>query len=113
MTVRNDTGVFYRYPDLTLQAEALYGFVQDTIDRELIAELDFLAAYDAVKRRMVTVVDMPDRRADLFIRLCLQRKGRLSKAKREQFQELTDNELEGLEALVSEEIIMQTESDEK
>ena len=86
----------------------IYGFVQDTIDRELVAELDFLAAYDAAKRRMVTVVDMPDRRADLLIRLCLQGKGRLSKAKREQFQELTEDELERLEALISEELIMQT-----
>lgn len=105
MTVRNDTGAFYRYPDLTLQAEALYGFVQDTIDHELVTELAFLVAYDAVKRRMVTVVDMPNRRADLFIRLCLQGRGRLSKAKREQFAELTDDELDKLEQIVSEDII--------
>jgi len=104
MTVRNDTSAFYRYPDLTLQAEALYGFVRDTIDCELVAELDFLVAYDAVKRRMVTVVDMPDRRADLFIRLCLQGKGRLSKTRRDQFPELTDTELEQLESIVTEEI---------
>lgn len=107
MTVRNDTGAFYRYPDLTPQAEALYGFIQDTIDRELVSELDFLVAYDAVKRRMVPVVDMPDRRADLFIRLCMQGKGSLSKTKRDQFPELTDNELERLEQIISEEIVLQ------
>jgi hypothetical protein len=43
----------------------------------------------------------------LFIRLCLQGRGRLSKAKREQFAELTDDELDKLEQIVSEEIIPQ------
>jgi hypothetical protein len=105
MTVRNDTGVLYRYPDLTAQAEALYAFVEETINHELVAELDFLAAYDAARLRMVAVVDMPERRADLFVRLCLQGKGQLSKSKRPLFAELTDDEIQKLELTVREEIL--------
>ena len=48
-----------------------------------------------------------DRRADPFIRLCLQGKGRLSKAKREQFQEMGSSELERVEALVFKETRLQ------
>lgn len=104
MTVLNETASFYRYPDLTVQAEALFGFVRDTIDTEMIAELEYLAAFDAARRRMRNVVDMPDRRMDLFIRLCLQGKGRLSKVNREQFGEVYDEECRELEQIVSEEI---------
>ena len=104
MRVLNETVSFYRYPDLTVQAEALFGFVRDTIETEMAAELEYLAAFDAARRRMRNVVDMPDRRMDLFIRLCLQGKGRLSKAKREQFNELSDKECLELEQIVGEEI---------
>lgn len=104
MKVVNETVSFYRYPDLTVQAEALFGFVRDTIETELVAELEYLSAFDAARRRMRNVVDMPDRRMDLFVRLCLQGKGHLSKAKREQFSELTDEECRQLEQIVGEEI---------
>ena len=36
---------------------------------------------------------MPDRRASLFVRLCLQNGGRLGKGKRDLFKEVTDGEL--------------------
>ena len=46
------------------------------------------------------IVDMPDRRLDLFIRLCIQNKGRLSKGKRDQFTKLTDDELAAMERVI-------------
>lgn len=87
-----------------LDPEKHYALPRDTIDTEIIYELEYLAAFDAARRRMRNVVDMPDRRMDLFIRLCLQGKGRLSKAKREQFGEVSDEECHKLEQIVSEEI---------
>ena len=47
------------------------------------------------------VVDMPDRRASLLVRLILQNKGRLSQAKRATFSELNDDELSAIEAAVA------------
>lgn len=43
---------------------------------------------------------MPDQRLDLFIRLCLQGKGRLSAKKRERFGELTDQEVARMQAVI-------------
>jgi hypothetical protein len=93
MTVPMETADFYRYTDMTRIAERLFEFVEDTIAHELVAELDFLAKYDRIKTGLREIVDMPDRRLDLFIRICVQGKGTLSKGKRSQFPELTENEL--------------------
>lgn len=100
LQVINATASFYRFPDLTPQAEHLFAFVRDTIELELTAELSYLAAFDAARRHMRDVVDMPERRVDFFIRLCLQGHGRLSGKKRRQFSELSDREVAGLEAIV-------------
>ena len=104
LTVLNETRDFYRYIDCTPMAETLFSFVQDTIEKELTEELRFLEHYDEARRRMQVVVDMPNRQADLFVRLCLQGKGRLSKAKRQlpEFLALTEAEIANLEAAVRE-----------
>jgi Fic/DOC family len=101
MTVTGKTGNWYRYIDMTAQAEALYDFVTLTVEHELVEELDFLVSYDLTKETIRGIVDMPDRLIDLFIRLCLQNYGRLSAGKREShFDFLTDDELEGMEDAV-------------
>jgi len=105
MTVLNETATFYRYPDLTTQAEALFGFIQDTVGTEMISELEYLAAFDDARRRMRSVVDMPDRRMDAFLRACLAGKGKLSKNSRKLFRELDDDECRRLEAIVRDTIV--------
>jgi len=101
MTVPSDTGRWYRYIDMTPQAEALFEFVELTIKHELVEELNFLASYDKTKQAIQKIVDMPDRLIDLFIQLCLQGGGHLSSRKREShFNFLTDDELAGLEIAV-------------
>jgi len=102
MTVHNDTGVWYRYPDMTAQVESLFQFVERTIETELVEELAFLVNYDETKRSVQAIVDMPDRDIDLFIRFCLQNNGRLSQRKREShFELLTDDEIERIERVVA------------
>ena len=101
LTVRNETAPWYRFMDLTAQAEALFRFLAYTIDAELAPELAFLASYDQSKAAIQGVVDMPDRRIDLFIRLCLQNQGRLSARKRSsQFEMLSDAEVSAMEQAV-------------
>lgn len=104
MTVRNG-GVLaplYRYPDMTAQVEALFAFIERTVETELAEALSFLASYDRTKRAMQEVVDLPDRELDLFIRLCLQNQGKMSKAKRDStFRALKDDEVAQLERCVS------------
>ena len=100
LTVHNDTARWYRYIDLTPQAEALFRFIESTIDTELPQELAFIASYDNTKRAIQDIVDMPDRKIDTFIQCCLQNNGRLSARKRELHVELTDDEIEQMEEAV-------------
>jgi len=98
MTVQNDTANWYRFIDMTSQAEALFRFVEQTIDIELVEELAFLANYDQTKKAIQEVIDMPDRKIDLFIQACLQNNGQLSARKRaSHFEFLSDAEVTRME----------------
>jgi len=101
MTVQNDTADWYRYIDMTPQTEALFRFIEQTIDTELVEELAFLANYDQTKKALQEVVDMPDRKIDLFIQSCLQNNGRLSERKRaSHFDFLSDKEATRMEEAI-------------
>jgi len=103
MTVLNETAVWYRYLDLTAQVEALFSFVQATIETDLPAELRFLAGHDRARVAIQQVLDLPDRLQDLFLRVCLDNQGRLSARKRaSHFAMLTDAEVSELERIVRE-----------
>src|SRR3954453_22735545 len=80
--VQGDTGDLYRYFDATPFAEYLHDCVVDTVRRDLKEELGFVAVFDRAFATVRDIVDMPDRRASLFVRLCMQNAGRLSVAKR-------------------------------
>jgi hypothetical protein len=100
LTVLNPDAVegIYRYPDMTTQVEYLATAIEGALSQELEPELNFLSGYDAARRDMRAVVDMPDRKLDTLIKLLHQNRGALSKNKRELFRELTDGELEKLTA---------------
>jgi hypothetical protein len=100
VVVENDTRDLYGFFDATPQAEFLYECVAETIEVDLKSELDFLMQYDAAYEAVTRVVDMPNRRAALLVRLLLQNHGELSQRKRAQFSELTEDELRKMEAAV-------------
>lgn len=101
MTVKQNTKVWYRYIDFTVQTEALYEFVKKTIEDELVEELNFLASYDRSKLAIQDIIDMPDRLIDLFIQVVLQNNGKLSERKRATFFNfLSDDELAALEQVM-------------
>ena len=85
-------------------AEYLYDRVADTVRRDLKEELGFVAVFDQALNAVREIVDMPDRRASLFVRLCMQNGGQLSAARRSQFSELSDAEIVRLEAQVQQAI---------
>jgi hypothetical protein len=86
---------------MTPQTEALFQFIQQTIDTELVEKLAFLANYDETKKAIQEVVDMPDRKIDLFIQSCQQNKGRLSSRKRTcHFDFLSDEEVTSMEEAI-------------
>lgn len=101
LTVHNDVSCWYRYIDMTCQAESLYDFINITVETELTQELEFIVSYDKIKKSIQNIVDMPDRLIDLFIRLSLQNNKTLSGSKRaSHFAFLTDKEVQLMEKAV-------------
>lgn len=101
MTVEGESAPWYSSMDMTTQAEALSEFIGKTIEEELVQELNILANYDATRKAIQAIIDMPDRLIDLFIQVCLQNNGSLSERKRSaHFNFLTDEELTAMEQAV-------------
>lgn len=100
LKIRNDTDDLYRYPELTAVCEATFEWLERAIERDLVAELDFLRRFDEVRARMREVVEMPDRKEQNFIRICLANGGKLAARKRAQFMELDDATIAALEVIV-------------
>jgi hypothetical protein len=71
------------------------------LPKSFTQSLDSLVNSDQAKKSMQSIVDMPDRKIDLFIKLCLQNEGHLSSSKRQRFfSMLEDSEIEKLEHAV-------------
>ena len=92
--VLNETIDYYRYFDVTHQAEFLFECVDYTINTIIPYEVDYLQKYDAMKIWLDDRFQMPDKTVALLIRFLEQNRGGLSKRAREkEFQALTDNEV--------------------
>jgi hypothetical protein len=100
--VQNDTDHLYRYFDATRLVEFLYGKAAETVRKDLKEELGFVAVYDGAMIALRDIVDMPDRRASLLVRICMQNSGKLSKSKRTEFKELSDTEIAQIESAIQE-----------
>lgn len=102
MTVTNATADYYRYIDMTASVEFLFELIEQTLDNDLIQELNFLKAYDQSKHALTHLIDgLPDKDIDRFIKLCRENGMQLSKNKRQKFfPALTDEEVEQMQQLV-------------
>lgn len=100
LTVLNKTDRLYRYYDATAQAEYLYEAVAETIRKDLREEIEFLEVFDKAMIAAQKIVDMPNARASLLVRLILQNHGTLSAKKRRQFVELSDEEVAKIEEAI-------------
>ncbi len=96
--ILNETIDLYRYFDLTRQAEFLYECVEETIERIIPEELDYLEKYDRLTQFIDAHVALPDTKVDLLIKFLDQNNGKLSKKKRDkEFEELTNKEVREIE----------------
>ena len=102
IVVVNDTAPLYRFFDATSLVEYLCDCVVEAIYTDLKQELDFLDLFSRALPAVKDVVDMPERRAVLLIKLLLQNGGRLSRAKHEkEFPELSDDEVSAMELAIA------------
>jgi Fic family protein len=96
--VLNDTINLYRYFDSTKQAEFLFECVEETVNKTLPEEVDYLTKYDLMNEFVKNYVDMPDKLVNLLIRFLNQNNGRFStRARGKEFSALTDNEVQAIE----------------
>jgi Fic/DOC family len=101
--VLNETADLYRYFDCTDNAEFLYSCVEQTIDHDLPHEIDYLRRHDEAMRRIMDLIEMPDRIAGNLLMFIRKNNGRLGKQRREnEFAKLTDGEVSAVEAIVRE-----------
>lgn len=110
LNVLNETINLYRYFDATKQAEFLYDCIRETIETTLPEEVSYLKKYDGMKIFITNYIDIPDRLIDLLIRFLIQENGKLSKrARRKEFNSLTEQEIETLEHKFSEIFLKEVE----
>ncbi len=101
--VLNETIDLYRYFDATRQAEFLYDCVQQTIEKSLPDEVNYLARHERIKDFIQERFDMPDRIIELLITFLHQGKGKLSRRARDkEFSALRDDEAVLLETSYAE-----------
>ena len=101
MVVHNDTVNLYRFFDATPQVEYLYERVMDTVRVDFKEELSFVDMFDGALAAIKNVIDMPDRKAALLAKLCLQNSGHLSAKKRQMFSEVLDEEIQQIEETIA------------
>jgi len=97
--VINDTIDYYRYFDATKQAEFLFDCVNDTNNRIIPEEVNYIYKYDEFKRFIDDQFEMPDKLVPMLVRF-LEKNGRtLSKRARfKEFPELKDDEVGKIES---------------
>lgn len=101
--VTNDTADLYRYFDCTEAAEFLYKCVDETINKDVPNELEYLKRHDEAMRQIMDSVELPNRMAEDFIMFMRQNDWQLPKRRREgEFAKLTQPEVNNLEQLVRE-----------
>jgi hypothetical protein len=100
--VLNDTADLYRYFDCTGVAEFLYACVRRTVEQDLPREIDYLRRHDDATRRIMDIVEMPDRLAENLVIFIRQNNGILPRKRREgEFKQLRDEEVALLEGIVN------------
>ncbi len=99
--VLNASAALDRYFDCTEAAEFLYACVRRTVEEDLPREIDYLRRHDEAIRRIMDVVEMPDRVAEGLVLFIRQHNGTLSRNRREgEFQKLRDDEVALAEGIV-------------
>lgn len=98
IAVLNETIDYYRYFDVTQQAEFLFDCVQDTIENIIPSEVSYLNKFDELKRYLDNKYEMPDGLVTLLVRFLEQNNGSFSnRAKNKEFEVLTEDEIADIE----------------
>ena len=101
LPAKGNDAVYFRYPDMTFQAEFLYYALDRTVTQDLRHEMDFLLGFDRARAALNDLLDWPAHSVDLFIRVVHHNQWRLSATKRKgHFAWMTDDEVTRAETCV-------------
>ena len=102
MKVLNDIKVGFQFPDLTSEALSLCRFVEAAVLEELEPNIKFIRHFDTARHGLEDLVEWSYPTLAMFIRLCVQNNGTLSRRKRklEAFRDLSAPLLSRLEGCV-------------
>lgn len=96
--VKNETIDLYRYFDATEQTEFIIKCIEETIEKILPEEVEYLKKFEIMKKFINIIFGMPDNLSELLINFLNQNNGKLSnRAKRNEFKNLGEKEIEELE----------------
>jgi hypothetical protein len=100
LTIKNEkeaSGI-WRYPDFTHHVEYVIDMIEATVLNDLPNEIGLLQRWDIAREAASNVVDMPNGKLNLLMRLLYQNRGKLSVTKRKsEFPELTNKEIKAIE----------------
>jgi len=98
---KGNDAVYFRYADLTRQAEFLYKALERTIAHDLPSEIAYLLGFDTAYKALNELLDWPAHSLELFIRVVHSNGGKLSKSKQKShFDWLTQEEIIEAEKIV-------------
>jgi hypothetical protein len=87
---------------LAVQSEYLAKTILSTIHEDLFDELYFLQRYDEFKMELQQLIDMPDKRLSSVIIYLHQNKGIFPNRRKNQFEEITEEEFGSMEKIYKE-----------
>ena len=86
--------------------EYLFECIAEAIDKDFKHEIEFIANYVKAKKAIQEIIDMPDNKIDLLIKLIIQNKGKLSEEKQKKlFSLLRKDEISKITSVVNEYMI--------
>ena len=102
ITINNDINYLYRYPDFTHHVLFLYEMMEASISEDLMQEVMYIVKFDAVKKLIEKLYDVPNKELNLFIQFALQNNGKIANKKRKRFEGWIDEKkLQALEEMIS------------
>ncbi len=101
LLVKQSTHNYYKYIDYTKMAEYLFECIDHTIHDHFEKEIEFLMKYDQTKRAIQSIIDMPDKYIDLFIKFAIQNNGVIGAQKKSKyFDKLSKQEINHLQKII-------------
>ena len=91
----------YAYFDATELCEFVLQCCKQCVEEDLAAEVQYLRSHDQTIRELETWLDMRQAKLNTLIDIIVQGHGALSRSKRKFVEELTDEQLQRVEEVVS------------